>query len=82
MLTAAHVFKLEHRLRRYYGLTPRQLAVLAAAIEAPDFFEAGDRCGIKAKTARSHLSRVYRKLGVKTKFACYRKIEELFDLCS
>jgi len=82
MLTAAHVFKLEHRLLNYYKLTRRQLAVLAASVEAQNFQETADRCGITPKTARCHLSNVYRRLGVKSRFGCYRKIEELFDLCS
>ncbi|MBA3755045.1 MAG: hypothetical protein H0X02_01920 [Nitrosomonas sp.] len=82
MLTAAHVFKLEHQLRKTYGLTPRQVAILAATVEAESFKEVADRCGIVAKSARVHMSRVYKLLGVHTKMGAYKKLEEIFQLCN
>jgi DNA-binding NarL/FixJ family response regulator len=82
MLTAAHIFKIQDTLKDKYLLRPREVAVLAASMEASSFKDSAIRCNITAKTVRVHMHRCYRKLGVANKFACYKKLIELFEICT
>jgi DNA-binding CsgD family transcriptional regulator len=52
-------------LRRRFGLTPAEAALAIEMLEGDGRSAAAARCGITINTARTHLSRIFEKTGVK-----------------
>lgn len=53
------------RLRERYGFTPAEMALALEIVKGDGRQAAADRLGITVATARSHLSRIFEKAGVK-----------------
>jgi DNA-binding CsgD family transcriptional regulator len=53
--------------RRLAPLTPREESVLEHAASGARTIEIAERLGISEPTVKSHLSRIYRKLGVRNR---------------
>jgi DNA-binding CsgD family transcriptional regulator len=54
---------LPHRIAETYKLTPAELRILLAILEACDVREAAEALGIAESTVKKHLSRVFTKTG-------------------
>ncbi|MFB3737371.1 MAG: response regulator [Candidatus Velamenicoccus archaeovorus] len=59
------------------GLTERELTILRLLAEGLTLRQAGKRLGISARTVESHVAKVYRKLGVKTRVQAMGKAAAL-----
>jgi two-component system response regulator DevR len=53
-------------------LTRREREVIALAVDGLTAREIGERLGVRERTVTTHLSRIYQKLGVKTRLAAVR----------
>jgi class 3 adenylate cyclase/DNA-binding CsgD family transcriptional regulator len=57
------------------SLTPRELQIARAYVLGPSYRQVADRLCIAPSTVRTHLSVIYRKLGVSSKVALLRVLE-------
>ncbi len=63
---------LERRRQAEDRLTHREREVLNVAAEGLTAREIADRLGVRERTVTTHLSRIYGKLGVRTRVAAVR----------
>ncbi|MDD3243852.1 MAG: helix-turn-helix transcriptional regulator [Eubacteriales bacterium] len=54
---------------RQAGLTPRELDVLRLLLQGCTLQQSADRLGMKYSTANTHMTAIYRKLGVTSRAA-------------
>jgi DNA-binding NarL/FixJ family response regulator len=59
--------RLEHQVSPDQVLTDRELEVLVVAGEGLTAREIGDRLGVRERTVTTHLTRIYRKLGTRSR---------------
>lgn len=53
-------------------LTERELEVLSVAAEGLTARQIAERLGVRERTVTTHLARIYRKLGVRSRLAAIR----------
>lgn len=57
---------------RWSGLTDRELQVLALVAQGEPVASIGHRLGISTATVKSHLNRIYRKIGARNRLDAAR----------